>query len=200
MSADLGGMDDAWIRIRVPLGADTTPWLEDENWQNALRLLLDRCQENQRRSIVGLLSIMIGHGGQKRLSEITGMHVETIMAGRRELKSEFADSPPDRVRHPGAGRKRKEEETPEIESALREILEEDKAGDPSSADVWTRKSLRELEKALAERGHSICRGTVHRLVKKTTMGCTPTANASPVRPTRTETHNSNTSENKNRPS
>jgi hypothetical protein len=191
-------MDDEWIRIRVPLGADTTPWLEDEYWQNALRLLLDRCQENQRRSVVGLLSIMIGHGGQKRLSEITGMHVETIMAGRRELKSEFADSPPDRVRRPGAGRKRKEKETPEIESALREILEEDKAGDPSSADVWTRKSLRELQKALAERGHSICRETIRRLVKKTAMGCTPTANASPVHPTRTETHNSSTSRHKSK--
>jgi len=193
-------MDDVWIRIRVPLGADTTPWLEDENWQNALRLTLDRCQEDQRRSVVGLLSLMVGHGGQKRLSEITGIHRETILAGRRELKSEFDNSPVDRVRRPGAGRKRKEEETPEIESVLKEILEEDKAGDPSSSDVWTRKSLRELQKALAERGHPIARGTISRLIKKTAMGCMATASASRVHPTRTETHNSNISKKKSKPS
>jgi hypothetical protein len=38
------------------------------------------------------------------LSLITGLNVETIRRGRRELDASLRDCPPGRIRRPGAGR------------------------------------------------------------------------------------------------
>jgi hypothetical protein len=38
------------------------------------------------------------------LSLITGLHVETIRRGRRELRASLRDCPSGRLRRPGAGR------------------------------------------------------------------------------------------------
>ena len=54
----------------------------------------------------------MGHGGAKRMSQITGMHVDTIRRGVRELDNELAGRPVDRIRLPGGGRHRVEKKTP----------------------------------------------------------------------------------------
>jgi hypothetical protein len=46
------------------------------------------------------------------LSQITGMNVETIRRGRRELETDFADRPADRVRLEGGGRPPVEKKIP----------------------------------------------------------------------------------------
>jgi hypothetical protein len=60
--------------------------------------------EQQRRWLVALESQKLGHGGDKRLSEITGLHPDTIRRGREELDAELEGRPTDNVRNPGAGR------------------------------------------------------------------------------------------------
>ena len=67
-------------------------------------LLLSRLNEPQRRWLVALEAQRIGRGGDRLLSLITGMNVETIRRGRRELDDNLRDCPPDRVRRRGAGR------------------------------------------------------------------------------------------------
>jgi hypothetical protein len=42
---------------------------------------------------VGLESKKVGQGGDKLLSEITGLDVETIRRGRRELDGELSERP-----------------------------------------------------------------------------------------------------------
>lgn len=69
-----------------------------------LNLLLSRLAEPQRRWLAGLESQKIGRGGDRWLSLITGLHVETIRRGRRELDAGLSDLSPDRDRRPGAGR------------------------------------------------------------------------------------------------
>ena len=69
-----------------------------------MNLLLSRLDEQQRRWYVALEARKLGHGGATLMSQITGMHVETIRRGRRELDAELQDRPPDRVRLPGGGR------------------------------------------------------------------------------------------------
>jgi hypothetical protein len=69
-----------------------------------LNLLLSRLDEQQRRWLVALESQKIGHGGDKRLAEITGLHPDTIRRGREELDAELDDRPTDQIRNPGAGR------------------------------------------------------------------------------------------------
>jgi hypothetical protein len=69
-----------------------------------LNLLLSRLNEQQRRWVAALESERLGRGGDRRLSLITGLDVETIRRGRRELLASLRDCPPGRIRRPGAGR------------------------------------------------------------------------------------------------
>ncbi len=69
-----------------------------------MNVLRSRLNEQQRRWFVALESKQIGHGGDTRLAHITGMDVETIRRGRRELDAELITRPVDRVRHEGGGR------------------------------------------------------------------------------------------------
>ena len=77
-----------------------------------MNLLLSRLDEAQRRWYVALESNRIGHGGDRRLAQITGLDEKTIRRGREELAASLADCPPDRVRPPGGGR-------PPIEKKIR---------------------------------------------------------------------------------
>jgi hypothetical protein len=69
-----------------------------------LNLIFRRLDEQQRRWLAALESKRVGHGGDVLLSQIVGLHVDTIRRGREELEAEFAGRPIDRVRNPGAGR------------------------------------------------------------------------------------------------
>ena len=70
-----------------------------------MNVLLSRLDEQQRRWYVAVEADRIGHGGAERLSKITGINVNTIRRGRRELADDLADRPTDRVRQVGGGRK-----------------------------------------------------------------------------------------------
>jgi len=76
----------------------------DKELHRNMNLLLRRLDEQQRRLYAALESKRIGHGGDRLLSLITGLNVETIRHGRRELDAGLADTPPDRIRRPGGGR------------------------------------------------------------------------------------------------
>ncbi len=69
-----------------------------------MNLLLSRLDEQQRRWYVAVESARVGYGGDRALSRITGMNVETIRRGRRELDDSLRGRPCDRVRLPGGGR------------------------------------------------------------------------------------------------
>jgi len=69
-----------------------------------INLLISRLDEQQRRWFAAVESKKIGFGGDVRLSEITGLHVDTIRRGREEVDADLADRPTDRIRNPGAGR------------------------------------------------------------------------------------------------
>ena len=69
-----------------------------------INLVMSRLDEQQRRWLAGLESKRYGHGGDVLLSQITGLHVDTIRRGREELDAGLRDRPTDRVRRPGAGR------------------------------------------------------------------------------------------------
>lgn len=58
--------------------------------------------ERQRRLYAGLESLRLGHGGDSRIAELTGLDVHTIAKGRAELIER--DVQGERVRRAGAGR------------------------------------------------------------------------------------------------
>ena len=88
---------------------DETP---EKQTHHQMNLLLSRMDEQQRRWLVAYESQKLGHGGDVLLSRITGVNVETIRRGRRELATELSDRPPGRIRLPGGGRPPLEKKIP----------------------------------------------------------------------------------------
>ena len=76
----------------------------------AIILFLSTLDERQRRLYAGLESLRLGHGGDRRLAELTGLDVHTIAKGRAELLRR--DVQLDRIRRPGAGRPPLEKKRP----------------------------------------------------------------------------------------
>jgi hypothetical protein len=70
-----------------------------------MNLFLSRLNEQQRRWYVALEAIKLGHGGGKHMSQVTGMHTDTIRRGRKELDDFLAERPVERSRLEGGGRK-----------------------------------------------------------------------------------------------
>jgi hypothetical protein len=54
----------------------------------------------------------VGHGGDRLLSQITGLDEKTIRRGREELAASLVEQPAERVRQPGGGAPRVEKKTP----------------------------------------------------------------------------------------
>ena len=138
----------------------------DEELHRRMNLLLSRLDEQQRRWYVASESQRVGHGGDHLLSQITGMNVETIRRGRRELDASLEGRPVERVRLAGGGRPLVEQKDPAIEGALAALAEAETGGDPMGGLKWVRPSLRHLRRELASQGHEASPTTVGRLLKK----------------------------------
>ncbi len=80
----------------------------DKTIHHQMNVLLSRLDEQQRRWYVGLEAQKMGHGGTERMALITGMDVNTIRRGRRELANNLEERPMNRTRLPGGGRPRAE--------------------------------------------------------------------------------------------
>lgn len=77
----------------------------DQKHHHWMNLFLSRLDEQQRRWYVAVEAEKLGHGGTEYLATVTGLNVNTIRKGRREMADELATRPQGRVRLPGGGRK-----------------------------------------------------------------------------------------------
>jgi hypothetical protein len=77
-----------------------------------MNLLLGRLDEQQRRWYAAVESAKLGHGGDRQVSRITGLSVETIRRGRDEWADDLEGRPADRIRLPGGGRPAVENKVP----------------------------------------------------------------------------------------
>ena len=91
------------------LGSDHHPD-QEVHWR--MNLLLSRLDEQQRRWYAAVESANIGHGGDRYVSRITGLHVDTICRGREELAASLDDRPAGRVRLSGGGQPALEKKFP----------------------------------------------------------------------------------------
>jgi transposase len=108
----------------------------------------------------------MGWGGASAVTKATGISRSTIRAGIAELHQSTADSPPDRIRKPGAGRPRLTEGNPRLLDDLQALLEPATRGDPEAPLLWTSKSTRNLADELVVRGHEVSHDTVGRLLEE----------------------------------
>ena len=120
--------------------------------------------ELSRRRWAAAESLAIGYGGDALVSAATGLARETIRKGRREIAG--GEAPTGRIRRPGAGRPRIQEDQPGIQAALEALVDPLTRGDPTSPLRWTCKSRAKLAAALTEQGWRVSSTTVGRLLNR----------------------------------
>lgn len=77
----------------------------DQKNHHLMNLLLSRLDEQQRRWYVAVEAEKLGHGGTEYMATVTGININTIRKGRREMADNLTTRPPNRVRAKGGGRK-----------------------------------------------------------------------------------------------
>lgn len=124
--------------------------------------LNERC----RRLWAGAEAKALGRGGIAIVIRATGLVRNTVVRGLAEIaRKEIPHL--ERVRCPGAGRKRTAQLVPGLMRTLEELVEPMTRGDPDSPLRWTSKSTRHLAKELTEQGykvsHNLVAGLLHEL-------------------------------------
>jgi hypothetical protein len=126
--------------------------------------------ERARRLFVASEAVAHGYGGISVVSRATGVARRTIGVGIAELQQiEAGGTPPwgpQRVRKPGAGRKKTTAKDPTLLSDLQVLVESTTRGDPESPLLWTARSQRHLVAALVQQGHQTSMKMVARLLKE----------------------------------
>lgn len=121
--------------------------------------------ERSRRCWAATETRALGRGGLSIVSEAIGIDHKTVQAGLRELLEAAASLPPERVRHPGGGRKKLTDKQPDLLPALDALVEPAERGDPEMPVRWTTASTAALSETLTNQGHSVSGRTAHRLLK-----------------------------------
>jgi transposase len=141
-----------------------------------LELLLPHLDERSRRLVLGSVALAAGAAGVTAVARASGASWQTVADGAAELES--GQVVQGRVRRPGAGRKRAEDNDPQLVPALLALVEDGKRGDPQSPLSWTTKSLRHLSGELGRQGHRCSPDTVARLLHE--QGFSLQANAKTI--------------------
>lgn len=140
----------------------TLPCYSDEI-VNSFKNFLSGLNERQARLYLGLESMKLGYGGDKTISELTGVNVKTISKGRIELLNKEITLA--RMREVGA-------ELPSIKKTevielLEGLMENGTAGDPiEKQKKHVRKNTRSLKDEFNKRGINICPTSVKNLLNE----------------------------------
>src|ERR1700730_12635318 len=119
--------------------------------------------ERGRRLVAAAEAFAAGYGGITAVAMATGVAPSTIGRGLKELAQ---DEPSERIRRPGAGRKRTISKDPTLLEDLEALVEPTTRGDPGSPLRWTCKSVRRLAQALQAQGHEVSRTLVAHLLNE----------------------------------
>ena len=121
--------------------------------------------ERLRRAWAASEAKVLGHGGLKVLSQITGLTDATITRGMKEINNP-GEVDITRIRVSGGGRKTVEEVYPGVTEALKNILEDSTSGTPMSLLKWTTMGLNEQTELLYKQGYPISNVTVLKLANE----------------------------------
>jgi hypothetical protein len=124
--------------------------------------------ERMRRQWAAAEAKSYGWGGIRAVSRATGLSPNTIAKGLVELETRAtgpAAARTERLRKPGAGRKRATDADPGLADALEQLVDPVTRGDPQSPLRWTCKSTTQRARELTRQGHPASPRTVGRLLK-----------------------------------
>lgn len=126
--------------------------------------------ERSRRLFAGSEALAFGYGGIAATSRATGLSPQTVSHGLAECQEiELGVVPPlspHRSRRPGGGRKKLTQKHPQLLPTLKELVESTTRGDPESPLLWTARSQRNLVAAMKEKGYSLSKHTLAKLLQE----------------------------------
>ncbi len=124
--------------------------------------VLPHLNELQTRVVAGAMAVALGHGGQARVVEASGMSSSTVYKSVAQVRSGI--EPTDRQRAHGGGDKPAIDKQPGLLEALDELVHPSTRGTPMSALRWTLKSTYELASELQAQGFRASAELVRRLL------------------------------------
>ena len=107
-----------------------------------INVISNTTNERQRRIILSALSNYIGWGSQSLICNVSGVTMNTITKGKKELRellTKPVDEWPDmvsQVRSSGAGRKSVSESNPEVIDAIKTMIEPFTLGSPDACQGY----------------------------------------------------------------
>jgi hypothetical protein len=108
-----------------------------EEIEQKMRAFFDTLNEKNRRRYAAIEVIKLGHGGQQYINGVLGCHFQTVMAGIDEITN-GTETPEERIRKPGGGRKKIIETEENIDEVFFEILKHHTAGSPTDDEIKRR--------------------------------------------------------------
>jgi hypothetical protein len=134
--------------------------------EKQMKAFFDSLNEKDRRRYAAIEAMKLGHGGQNYISSVLGCHFQTVMAGIDELRN-GTETPEDRIRKPGGGKKKIIDTVENIDEVFFEILKDHTAGSPMDKEIkWTNLNRKEISKAFKSRGMNVTPHVVKQLLKK----------------------------------
>lgn len=135
------------------------------------RLDLD---EDQVRGYLAIEAQPLGHGGAAAVARAAGVSAKTVRRGLSELEGADVEPPKRRkkggrrrVRRRGGGRKPVSETDPDLEPAIRAVVDEHTYGDPMSSKVYVNKGIRYIARRVSKTlGRKVSHETVRRALKR----------------------------------
>jgi hypothetical protein len=151
--------------------------IRDIDLGNKYKTILPYMNEQTARLYLGSEALSLGRGGKQLVSKLAGVSRVRIDKGIAELalgKGKEKVETTQKIRKPGGGRKRHKEKQQGLLEALESVVNPYTRGDPMKVLLWTSKSLRNIEKALKEKGFTVSYVTIGGLLKS--MGYSLQAN------------------------
>jgi Rhodopirellula transposase DDE domain len=140
----------------------------DDELHKKFNLILPHLNEQTARLYLGSEAQILGRGGKQRVASLAGVSRVRIDKGIAELTAKKIvkeDSPLQKIRKAGGGRKQHKESQAGLLEALESIVTPHTRGDPMKVLLWSSKSLRNIEKLLKEKGYLVSYVTVGELLK-----------------------------------
>jgi len=140
----------------------------DDELHKKFNLILPHLNEQTARLYLGSEAQILGRGGKQRVANLAGVSRVRIDKGIAELTAKKIvkeDSPLQKIRKAGGGRKQHKESQAGLLEALESIVAPHTRGDPMKVLLWSSKSLRNIEKLLKEKGYVVSYVTVGELLK-----------------------------------
>ena len=112
--------------------------------ENRIKTMLPLLDERQKRIFLASEAMSYGLGGITKVSEISGISMNTIRKGIAEIEGN-TDLRRNRVRAEGGGRKTLTERHPHIKEHILKIIDPKTYGDPERPLSYTTLSVRTIQ-------------------------------------------------------